>query len=156
MPRPVGAGKFPACFIYRGGDDGINNFTFGGVDSVNAKPQRRGACYFGRLANPGGQRLLIVVSDDDLVRVIPADFLVLVPAPERLNLGLVSGVTQLLIHTENYEFRGLAYRGIGKGLDDNLGADARRVAHRYADDRFLAYRIMINIVSHIFKGAIDL
>ena len=66
----------------------------------------------------------------------------LVTTPERLDLGRIGNVAKLLVHTENDELGRTTNPRIGQSLDDNLRSDTRRIAHRYADYRLIAYRIV--------------
>src|SRR4030042_5849742 len=142
MARPGCVAHLPAGFAYWRRYDGVYNPVAGGADGIETKSYRGFASHLARPFDPGRNGILIVIGYDHFMLVIPPDFFVLMPAPEWFNLGLISGVTKLLVHTEDDKFRGPAYIRIGKSLDNDLRADTRRTAHRYAEDHLLRYRIV--------------
>jgi hypothetical protein len=89
------------------------------------------------------------------MRVVPADFFMLMTAPERLYLNLICGVTKLFVHPEDNKFCSPAYMRVSQGLYNDLRANARRITHRYPDDHLLRYRIVTVTLVHFFVSHIS-
>jgi hypothetical protein len=76
------------------------------------------------------------------MRVISADFFVLVPPPEWLYLGSVGSVAKLFIHPENNEFSSTTNVRLGQRLHCDLGTYTCRVSHRHPYNQLIGYRIV--------------
>jgi hypothetical protein len=84
------------------------------------------------------------------MRIVPADFFVLMPAPEWFDFGLIRGVAQLLIHPEDDELGTTSYSRVGERLYDDFRPDAGGVAHSYADYRLFGYRVVVYAIAHTY------
>ena len=124
------AGEFPAFLGDGGGDDGIDQLSVGGFDGVEAEAHGRFAAHFAGGADGGAEHgILVVIDDDDIVRIVAEAAVELVAPPEDVELGDVGGVMEQLVHSVDDEMGLVAEDGVGQGLDDDLGADAGGVAH---------------------------
>jgi hypothetical protein len=65
------------------------------------------------------------------MRVVSADFFVLVSAPERLNFSPIGSIAELFIHPENNEFSSTTDVRLGQRLHRDLRTYTCRVTHRY-------------------------
>ena len=130
MAGEVEAGELPAFLGDGGGDHGVDDFSVGGFDGVEAEAHRGFAAHFAGGADGGAEHgILVVIDDDDIVRIGAEPAVELVAPPEDVKLGDVGGVMQQLVHAIDDEMGFVAEDGVGQGLDDDLGADAGGVAH---------------------------
>ncbi len=148
MARPFGACQLPTGFIdwccyYR-----IDYASPGRLNRIKAKPYRCLAGNYAGSFKPGRNRILIVIGYNNFMRIISADFFVLMPAPKWFNLRSVSSVNKLFVHTENDKFCSPAYYRVGKCLYDNLWADTSSITHRYAYNQLVGYRIVAAVSVH--------
>jgi hypothetical protein len=86
--------------------------------------------------------VLVIIGHDNLIWVVSADFFVLMPTPERLDLGGIGGITKLFVHPENNKLCGPAYIRISQRFYNNLRPYAGGITHRYTDDHLIGYRIV--------------
>jgi hypothetical protein len=148
MAWPGGACQFPTGFInwcchYR-----IDYARPGRVNSIKAKPYRRLAGNYAGSFKPGRNRIFIVIGYNNFMGIISADFFVLMPAPKWFYLRSISGVNKLFVHTENDKFCSPAYSGVEKRLHYNLRAYTSSIAHRYAYNQLVGYRIVPAVSVH--------
>ncbi len=147
MARPILASQIPAFFADRCRDDRIGNFIASGIDRIKTEPNRCFAGYFAGAFDPGRHGILVIIGNNYLVRIFATDFFMLMPAPERFDLGGISGIAKLLVQTENDEFCRSSNPWISQGFDNNFRPDTGRVTHCYADNRLLCDRV-VAVCSH--------
>jgi hypothetical protein len=135
MAGPWSVGQMPAFFADGSGDDGVENAGPGGVNGVDTELQRGLSADEGRLMQPRGNGVFIIVGNDDLSREVASDFFVRPAQSIGFHLGQVGGVFKLFVEAEDNIFCLTAQQRIGQGFDDDFGADAAGVAHGDADNR---------------------
>jgi hypothetical protein len=152
MAGPGDACQFPTGFI-----DGSRYYRIdyagpGRINGIEAKPYRCLAGYYAGPFNPGLNGILIVIGYNNFMRIISADFFVLMPAPKWLNLRSISSINKLLVHAENNKFRGPAYDRVGKSLHHYLRTNTGSIAHRYTYNQLVGYRIVAVVSIHHGKS----
>ena len=107
------------------------SFLLGGVDRIEAESHRRFAAHFAGAADGAAEHgILVVIDDDDIMRIGPQPAVELIAPPEDIELGQVGRVGEQLVHAVDDV---LAPDGAGPGSASALtitsGADAGGVAH---------------------------